>query len=138
MGRQRPQSAAKTSIKAKVTDTKVVLSLPEFDRILTMRTLGSDTNVLDDPEQIKRIVTEGDKRLMVLLLQPCEYEDDDDLWEDYVGMMEVDTIEDLEPDSFRDFTMRWFLGRRGRRKCFRTQKLSKLKRNGLVCANNTL
>ena len=26
-----------------------VLSLPEFDRILTMRTLGSDTNVLDNP-----------------------------------------------------------------------------------------
>ena len=33
----------KLSQKAKVNDAKVILSLPEFDRILTMRTLGSDT-----------------------------------------------------------------------------------------------
>ena len=77
--------------KAKVNDTKVVLSLPEFNRILTMRTLGSDTNVLDDLEQIKRIVQEGDGRLMVWLYwrenpnlhaASCSrYEDDDDVWE---------------------------------------------------------
>ena len=36
--------------------------LPEFDRVFTMRT---DTNVLDDLEQIKRLFTEGDTRLMV-------------------------------------------------------------------------
>ena len=89
-----PKARRKLSQKAKVNDTKVVLSLPEFDRILTMRTLGSDTNVPDD----LNIVTEGDKRSMVWLYwrenpylhaASCtRYEDDDDVWEDYVGMMD--------------------------------------------------
>ena len=67
----------------------MVLSLAEFDRILTMRTLGSGASVLGDLEQIKRIVTEGDKRLMVWLYwrenpythaASCtRYEDDDDM-----------------------------------------------------------
>ena len=67
-----------------------------------MRTLGSDTDVLDDLEQIKRIVTRGEKRAMVRVCwrenpyahaAACtRYEDDDDMWEDYVGMMDVDAI----------------------------------------------
>ena len=62
-----PKAWRKLSQKAKITDTKVVLSLSGFDRILTMRPLGSDTNVLEDLEQIQRVVTEGHKRLMVWL-----------------------------------------------------------------------
>ena len=60
-------------------------------------------------DQIRRI-TEGDKRLMVWIYwrespyahaASCNrYKDDDDVWEGYVGMMEVDRIEDLEPDSW--------------------------------------
>ena len=70
--------------------------------------------MLDDLEQINRAVTEGDKRLTVWLYwrenpyfpaASCtRYSDDDDVWEDYVGMMDVDTTEDLEPDRWADGT----------------------------------
>ena len=63
----RTKAWQKLSQKAKVNDTKMIVSLPEFDRILTMRTLGSDTNVLGDLEQIRRIISVGDRRLMVCL-----------------------------------------------------------------------
>ena len=67
-------------------------------------------------------------------------EDDDDVWEDYVGMMEVDAIEEelrvpcihVHRERLKEKFPRYH--RRGRKRRFRTQEMSR--RNGLVCVKN--
>ena len=130
----------KLSQKAKIHDTKVVLSLRLTESNHENAAWAQIQMYSTTWNRARESLNEGDKRLMIWLYwreNPYAHaalcarqEDDDDVWEDYVGMVEVDTIEDLEPESwedgtpkmpcvprthvhrksFCDFTTRWFLG----------------------------
>ena len=102
----------KLTKNAKINDTKVVLSLPKFDRILASKTLGSGASVSEDLEQTKRVVSEAAGRIIVNLYwkevpasqaaSGTRCDDDGWIWDDFVALAEAGAIDDKNPTLWED------------------------------------